>query len=109
MTKKEFTKQIDKQGLERLRVRLTIDNGILVDLVFQYESYIEEKWREIVRYDLAHGFFHRDIISPGGDKEKKRIEISDMRMAATFAEQDIKDKWEFYKSKYLKELKRKQK
>ncbi|MDR0792230.1 MAG: hypothetical protein LBE82_02895 [Chitinophagaceae bacterium] len=104
MTKKEFTKQLDKQGFERLRVRLIINNGILVDIVFQYESYIDEKWREIVRYDVAHGFFHRDILSPKGGKEKKRIEIPDMKTAATFAEQDIKDKWEFYKSKYLKRL-----
>jgi hypothetical protein len=108
MSIKEFTKQLDKTGNERLRVKLSIDKEKITDLVFQYESFIENHWREIVRYDLAHGFFHRDFIFPKTEKEKMRIEITDLKTAATFAEQDIKDKWEFYKTKYVKELKRKQ-
>lgn len=103
--KKEFTKILDKLGLERLRVKLAIEKGRIVDLVFQYESFINEEWKEIVRYDIAHGFFHRDYIFPNGKKEKVRIEIKDLTLAAMFAEQDIKDKWEFYKNKYLKEWK----
>lgn len=103
--KKEFTKVLDKFGLERIRVKLTIEKGKLTDIVFQYESFINEKWTEIVRYDFAHGFFHRDFIAPKGENEKVRIEINDMTMAATFAEQDIIDKWEFYQAKYLQKLK----
>ena len=109
MSKKEFTKQIGTSGFERIRVKLTIGKGELKDFVFQYESFINSHWREIVRYDLAHGFFHRDIISPKGEITKTRIEITNLLAAAFFAEQDIKDKWEFYKAKYLKELKPKSK
>ena len=100
--KKEFTKSLDKLGQERLRVKMVINKGKLTDLVFQYESFINGNWEEIVRYDIAHGFFHRDFINAKGEKEKVRIEIQDLKTAATFAEQDIKDKWEFYKSKYIK-------
>lgn len=107
MSQKEFTKKLDKNGHERLRVKLTINKGKLSDLIFQYESYIDNHWREIVRYDVSHGFFHRDFISVKGEKEKIRIEIFDLKTAATFAEQDIKDKWEFYKARYLKEHKKK--
>jgi hypothetical protein len=107
VNKKEFTKSLDKLGLERLRVKMTISKDELTDLVFQYESFINGHWYEIVRYDLAHGFFHRDFINAKGEKEKVRIEIVDLKTAATFAEQDIKDKWEFYKAKYLKTIKRK--
>ena len=49
-------------------------NIVLMDisyLVLQYEAIINEKWVAIVRYDCAHGFFHRDLINPNGDKEKK--------------------------------------
>jgi hypothetical protein len=99
--KKEFTKSLDNFGQEQLRIKLLIDKGKLSDIVFQYESFINGKWTEIVRYDCAHGFFHRDFIPPKGEKEKKRIEIDDLKMAANFAEQDILDKWEFYKSKFL--------
>lgn len=107
--KKEYLKTLDKYGQEKLRIRLTVEKGKILDLVFQYESFIQECWREIVRYDMAHGFFHRDFIFPNGTKEKIRIEMLDLRSAAMFAEQDIKDKWEFYKSKYSKELKKKSK
>ena len=106
MNKKEFLKILDKFGSERLRVRLTVDNGQIADLVIQYESFINEKWIVIVRYDMNHGFFHRDLMIPGGDKIKTAIEMPDLKTAATYAEQDFKDKWEFYKEKYLKKVKR---
>ncbi|MFA4851553.1 MAG: hypothetical protein WC868_10455 [Bacteroidales bacterium] len=104
--KKEFIKNLGDSGNERLRIKLTIEIGNLTDFVLQYESFINGQWLEIVRYDIAHGFFHRDFVTPKGKKEKTRIEMPDMKTAATYAEQDIKDKWEFYKTKYLKDLKR---
>ena len=107
--KKEYLKSLENNGNERLRVKLTIEKSKVIDLVFQYESLIHGRWCEIVRYDSSHGFFHRDFISPDGKKEKTRIEIPEMKSAATYAEQDIKDKWEFYKSKYLKKYNRKKK
>ncbi|MBI4647592.1 MAG: hypothetical protein HY738_13645 [Bacteroidia bacterium] len=105
--RKEFIKALGRTGQERLRVKLTIDKDRLIDFVFQYESLIDENWCEIVRYDLAHGFFHRDFILPKGDNEKTKLEMPDIKTAATYAEQDIVDKWEFYKTKYLKNLKKK--
>ncbi len=103
---KEFVKLLDEENNERLRVRLIIKKGKLTDIVFQYESLIVKVWTPIVRYDLAHGFFHRDVMKPGGGKEKTVIEIAGLKEASIFAEQDIKDKWEFYKQRYLKSLKR---
>jgi len=105
--KKEFIKKLGDSGNERLRIKLIIESGNLVNFVLQYESFINGQWREIVRYDISHGFFHRDFIALKGKIEKTRIEMPDMKTAATYAEQDIKDKWEFYKIKYLKELKKK--
>jgi hypothetical protein len=105
--KKEFIKILGDSGNERLRVKLTINKGRLVDFVFQYESFINERWQEIVRYDVSHGFFHRDLITSKGEKIKTRIEMPDIKTSATYAEQDILDKWEFYKTKYLKGLKNK--
>ncbi|HHH52112.1 MAG TPA: hypothetical protein ENK91_00495, partial [Bacteroidetes bacterium] len=70
MAKKEFLKYLDIKQQERLRVRMIIEKGIIVALVYQYESYINGKWDVIVRYDTAHGFFHRDVLYPNGVKEK---------------------------------------
>ncbi len=103
---KEFTKSLTDESDERLRVRLKIKDGELVDIVFQYESLTERKWVAIVRYDMAHGYFHRDVMKPNGEKEKTAIEITGLKEASVFAEQDIKDKWEFYKNKFLKAMKK---
>ena len=105
MKEKEYFKYLDASQSDRLRLRIRIEKGKVVDVVVQYESLIKESWKQIVRYDCAHGFFHRDIISPDGNKEKQAIAIQDMATALTYAEQDLKDRWEFYKAKYLKKLK----
>jgi hypothetical protein len=73
-------------------------------LVAQYETIINEKWMPIVRYDCAHGFFHRDVMHPNGDKEKKLIDVPDLNFAFSYARQDLEDKWEWYKEQYLKDL-----
>ena len=75
-------------------------------MVVQYESLINSKWTPIVRYDCAHGFFHRDLLFPGGEKEKQTIIISSLQDSLNYAEQDIKDRWEFYKERYLKKIKK---
>jgi len=37
-----------------------------------------------------------------GQKKKKAIGIDNIEDALLYAEQDLKDRWEFYKEKYLK-------
>jgi hypothetical protein len=103
---KEFESFLDKDEDQRLRVRMKIENGELIDVVFQYESFIEKKWYPIVRYDCAHGFFHRDTMKPNGDKEKQVIEIPNLKDAAKYAEQDLKDRWEWYRERFIKKMKK---
>lgn len=103
----EFIVYLDNQQLNRLRVRLITENGELIDVMYQFESFINNNWVAIVRYDCAHGFFHRDVIMPNGDKEKKSIEIDSLNNASKYAEQDLKDRWEWYKERYIKKLNKK--
>jgi hypothetical protein len=104
--KKEFLKYLDKHSNERIRMRITVENGKVVDVVIQYESMIEGKWNSLVRYDCAHGFFHRDVLFPNGDKDKQVIEFDNLEAALTYAEQDLKDRWEFYRNRYIKKIKK---
>ena len=107
----EFESILDKSGHERLRVRLRIEKGELTDVVYQYESLIENNWIPIVRYDCSHGFFHRDVLIPitigtNGDTEKKEIVIDNLKSTSKYAEQDLKDRWEWYRERYLKKFKK---
>jgi hypothetical protein len=101
---KEFTKELTPDGDDRLRIRINTERGKIVDIVVQYESRVKEKWYPIVRYDCSHGFFHRDILTPKGEKIKQAIPINNLKDALTYAEQDIKDRWEWYKEKFKRRI-----
>ncbi|MEW6040242.1 MAG: hypothetical protein AB1633_01850 [Elusimicrobiota bacterium] len=73
--------------------------------MIQYEAKIHTKWQPIVRYDCAHGYVHRDLIYPNGSKEKKPIFLSTFEQTLLYAEQDLEDRWEWYKEQYKRRKK----
>jgi hypothetical protein len=101
-----FEITLDKFGCDRLRVRLKVERGELIDVVYQYETKVEDRWTPIVRYDCSHGFFHRDVMQPNGDKDKYEVAIENLKSASKYAEQDLKDRWEWYKDRYMKKVKK---
>ncbi len=105
MGKKEFTKELSPDGDDRLRIRINVEKGKVRDVFIQYESRIRGKWYSIIRYDCSHGFFHRDLINPKGEETKQSISIRNLKDALIYAEQDIKDRWEWYKEKFKKGMK----
>lgn len=104
MAIKEFAKDISPSGEDRLRMRIETEKGRVVDIVVQYEAKFEDEWHPIVRYDCSHGFLHRDVMLPGGKIEKYPLDISDLKSALMYAEQDIKDRWQWYKNRYRRRL-----
>lgn len=51
---------------------------------------------------IVHMVIYRDIIYPNGDKGKQALDFENLNDALTYADQDFKDRWEFYKNRYLK-------
>jgi len=45
-------------------------------------------------------------MQPNGDAEKYEIAIDNLKTASKYAEQDLKDRWEWYRERYIKKLKR---
>ena len=78
---------------DRSRQKLTVHKGKILNFVVQYESFIYTKWHPIIRYDITHGFFHKDILHPNGTKTKMMIPNMEYNEAFTFAEIDIQNNW----------------
>jgi len=106
MVKKEFTKVISHSGDDRLRLKIETEKGKVVNMVVQYEAKFADEWHPIVRYDCSHGFLHRDVMFPGDKKEKYPLDIPDLKTALLYAEQDIKDRWKWYRDQYKRRLKK---
>ena len=68
--------------------------------VVQYEAYVDGEWRAIVRYDEAHGYYHKDVMSPLGGQTKVTQSAADMKSALADAIADIRTNWPEYRRTY---------
>jgi hypothetical protein len=100
----EFVYPLSLDLEDRLRIRATKTRGRIVSFVVQYEALIQGEWKAIVRYDTAHRFAHKDILHPDGSADKQPINFSNLNLAFTFAVQDLKSLWRWYRYGYEKEL-----
>ena len=79
------------------------DRGKIIFFRIQYETKINDLWYAVVRYDTAHGFAHRDLLNIRGELMKTPLFNQDYNDALTFAENDLKSNWEYYKKRFLEE------
>ena len=106
MNEIEFVYPLSLDLEDRLRVQATKIRGKIVSFVVQYEALIQGQWRAIVRYDTAHRFAHKDILHPDGSVDKQPLNFPSLNLAFTFAIQDLKSLWPWYRCGYEKELQR---
>jgi hypothetical protein len=102
----EFVYPLSLDLEDRLRVQATKIRGKIVSFVVQYEALIQGQWRAIVRHDTAHRFAHKDILHPDGSVDKQPLNFPSLNLAFTFAIQDLKSLWPWYRYGYEKELQR---
>lgn len=81
------------------------EKGKIVFFRVQYETKIDDVWYPVVRYDTAHGFAHRDLLNIKGDAKKTPLFNQDFNDALTFAENDLKSNWVYYKERFIEENK----
>ena len=74
--------------------------GKVVKFMVQLEVRYEGKWKEVVRYDCAHGYAHRDSYNLGGKHRKDELYLS-FEDALTLSDDDIDDNWETYEHRFL--------
>ena len=74
--------------------------GEVVEFMVQLEIIHEDNWKEVVRYDCAHGYAHRDSYSMTGKMEKDKLHLR-FEDALTLSDDDIDDNSENYKERFL--------
>lgn len=68
----------------------------------QLEFLLDGEWKPVARYDNAHEFAHRDLLDPAGkDVEKTPLKLGSLSEVLEFAEQDLKDRTEWYIENFL--------
>lgn len=89
---------------DRLRVRATKERGHIISFVVQYEALIAEQWHPIVRDDTSHGVAHKDTLHPDGREDKQPLPFPGDNIAFTFAIQDLKASWRWYRGGYERDM-----
>lgn len=73
----------------------------IVEFSLQLEVEVEGIWRQVIRYDTAHGFAHVDRFTLTGRRKKERVHL-EYAEALTRAERDLKQNWFAYRERFLK-------
>jgi hypothetical protein len=102
----DYIRPIGDEDSVRLRVRIQTGGGAITRFAIQLEFLRDGAWCEVVRYDNAHGSFHRDEYDVRGRVSKRDLDLPDARTTVEYAEQDLIDRWEWYLQRFLHPLRR---
>lgn len=97
--------EVDYDSDNRRRVLFTKDYGRIVEFVVQLETYLDGRWKPVVRYDSSHGFPHRDLYDRQGRKVRAHEELracTTNEETLTFAVQDVNENWQRYLLQFLR-------
>ena len=73
----------------------------IVEFSLQLEVEVQGVWREVIRYDTAHGFAHIDRFNLRGKRRKESLPLEHAE-ALTRAERDLKQNWFTYRERFLR-------
>ena len=84
---------------DRIRVRITVQQGEPVEMMVQLESLIADRWREVRRYDTSHGYLHVHR-APWDDSRDQRLRVqhTGLKDALNTAIGEIKANWPVYRN-----------
>jgi hypothetical protein len=84
----------------RIRHYHKTDKGKVIEFSVQLEIFVEGHWKEVIRYDTAHGVAHIDRFNIRGQQQKKFLSLT-YEEALTRAEREIKKNWQIYRERFL--------
>lgn len=78
-----------------------LDGGRIVRFMVQLEVRAGATWKEVLRYDCAHDYVHKDCYNIRGKQRKMRLSL-DYEGALTLADEDINQNWQTYRERFLR-------
>ncbi len=107
MGEREFIIYLDPQErINRYRHYHAWQGNQIIEFRIQYEAFIANEWRTVVRYDSARGKPHRDILHPDGSETKEWFTYYSNAETLTIGQRDIVENWQSYRARYEREMKR---
>ncbi|MBI5181519.1 MAG: hypothetical protein HZA06_01250 [Nitrospirae bacterium] len=98
MSEKEYLILLDVNARKR-HYHLT-EAGRIKKFAVQLEIKTNDGWKEVVRYDCAHDYAHKDSYNIKGGCRKINLYL-DYEDALTLADDDINENWEMYRERFL--------
>ena len=92
--------------VDRYRHFHVSDKGKVLEFAIQYKAQIDGVWHEIVRYDMAHGRPHKDLLHADSTEAKEEFLYYDADQVLTLGQDDIRKNWAAYREQYEKEMRR---
>ena len=103
-----FVVPLQGSSANRYRHFHTVERDEITSFVIQYEAEIDGEWHEIVRYDTAHGYPHKDIMHPDGTETKEEFPYYTSAEVMTLGQSDIRKNWSRYREQYEREMRKRQ-
>ena len=86
-----------------LEVHLELEGSNLVNFSIQYKAFIKGEWRQVIRYDTAHGHLHVLRAWREGEGEPvSHLHGIPYKASLPWVKKDLKDNWERYR-KFVEE------
>ena len=105
MPKRYFKIELGK-GIE-CHVYFETLNGLVISYVVKLLVWIGTEYYEVIRFDSAHGYPHKDILDPAGSVVRKVwFQLLDNQQGLDLAIKDMKDNYELYIERFKKWLKK---
>ena len=101
---KEYVFYLSPERVDRFRYFHRMERGKIVRFRDQYEAWIENGWRPIVRHGTVHGYPHRDLLHPNRSADKREFRGYTVEEVLTLGERDLKANWRRYRDAYEQEM-----
>ena len=102
MPKKEYI--IILNNSTRILVFFETIQGKVENFIIKLETFINNHWIEIERYDTFHGYVHKDIMEKNGNKKRVvKYELINNESGMNMAIKDFKENYKLYLRRFLNE------